>query len=108
MVESLFAMLETEFSYRRICPTKKRAMLEVGASVEERYNSRRRHTLLGQLTRVSLELEILRPDRGTSTGRITPCRRTGGTPGQDHFQLAIQPRYQIRIGGVLLALIFRG
>lgn len=57
MAESFFATLKTEFYYRRPWPTKGRAKLEVGAWIEDRYNRRRRHASLGQITPVSFELQ---------------------------------------------------
>lgn len=56
MAESFFATLKTEFYYRRLWPTKKRARLDVGAWIEDRYNRRRRHASLGQITPVTFEL----------------------------------------------------
>lgn len=56
MAESFFATLKTEFYYRRVWPTMKRAKLEVGAWIEGRYNRRRRHASLGQISPVSFEL----------------------------------------------------
>ncbi len=57
MAESSFATLKTEFYYRRIWPTKARARLEVGAWIEDRYNRRRRHSSIGQLTPVDFEMQ---------------------------------------------------
>ena len=57
MAESFFATLKTEFYYRRVWPTKARAKLEVGAWIEGRYNRRRRHASLGQISPVSFELQ---------------------------------------------------
>jgi len=57
MAESFFATLKTEFYYRRIWPTKTRARLEVGAWIEDRYNRRRRHSSIGQLTPVDFEMQ---------------------------------------------------
>lgn len=57
MAESFFATLKTEFYYRRVWPTMKRAKLEVGAWIEGRYNRRRRHASLGQISPVSFELQ---------------------------------------------------
>ena len=57
MAESFFATLKTEFYYRRVWPTRKRAKLEVGAWIEERYNRRRRHASIGQITPVQFELQ---------------------------------------------------
>ncbi|MBC7762769.1 MAG: IS3 family transposase [Candidatus Saccharibacteria bacterium] len=57
MAESFFATLKTEFYYRRIWPTKNRAKLEVGAWIEDRYNRRRRHASIGQISPVEFELQ---------------------------------------------------
>jgi putative transposase len=57
MAESFFAKLKTEFYYRRVWPTRKRARLEVGAWIEDRYNRRRRHASLGQISPVAFELQ---------------------------------------------------
>jgi putative transposase len=60
MAESFFATLKTEFYYRRVWPTKKAARIEVGAWIEDRYNRRRRHASLGQITSVAFELQYSR------------------------------------------------
>jgi putative transposase len=57
MAESFFATLKTEFYYRRVWPTKARAKLEVGAWIEERYNRRRRHSSIGQISPVAFEMQ---------------------------------------------------
>ena len=57
MAESFFATLKTEFYYRRVWPTKARAAREVGAWIEDRYNRRRRHSALGQVSPVEFELQ---------------------------------------------------
>ena len=57
MAESFFATLKTEFYYRRVWPTKARAKVEVGAWVEDRYNRRRRHASIGQVSPVDFELQ---------------------------------------------------
>ena len=57
MAESFFATLKTEFYYRRVWPTRKRAKLEVGFWIEERYNRRRRHASIGQIAPVRFELQ---------------------------------------------------
>src|SRR5680860_757598 len=55
MAESFFATLKTEFYYRRIWPTKAGAKQAVGAWIEERYNRRRRHSSIGQISPVTFE-----------------------------------------------------
>jgi putative transposase len=59
MAESFFATLKTEFYYRRVWPTKKGARLAVGQWIEDRYNRRRRHASLGQVTPVTFEMQYL-------------------------------------------------
>ena len=57
MAESFFATLKTEFYYRRIWPTKASAQQAVGAWIEERYNRRRRHSSIGQISPVAFEMQ---------------------------------------------------
>jgi transposase InsO family protein len=57
VAESFFATLKTEFYYRRVWPTKTRAKLAVGAWIEDRYNRRRRHSSIGQISPVTFELQ---------------------------------------------------
>jgi putative transposase len=57
MAESFFATLKTEFYYRRVWPTKARAAREVGGWIEGRYNRRRRHSAIGQVTPMEFELQ---------------------------------------------------
>jgi transposase InsO family protein len=57
MAESFFATLKTEFYYRRVWPTQARARREVGAWIEDRYNRRRRHSAIGQISPVNLEMQ---------------------------------------------------
>ena len=57
MAESFFATLKTEFYYRRVWPTRDRATREVGAWIEDRYNHRRRHSSIGQVSPVDFELQ---------------------------------------------------
>jgi IS30 family transposase len=57
MAESFFATLKTEFYYRRVWPTKIRAKLAVGAWIEDRYNRRRAHSSIGQISPVAFELQ---------------------------------------------------
>lgn len=59
MAESFFATLKTEFYYRRVWPTKKGARLAVGEWIEDRYNRRRRHASLGQVSPVAFEMQYL-------------------------------------------------
>ncbi len=59
MAESFFATLKTEFYYRRVWPTKKGARLAVGEWIEDRYNRRRRHASLGQVSPVNFEMQYL-------------------------------------------------
>ncbi len=57
MAESFFATLKTEFYYRRVWPTKAGASTAVGAWIEDRYNRRRRHSSIGQISPVTFELQ---------------------------------------------------
>ena len=57
MAESFFATLKTEFYYRRVWPTKAGAEQAVGAWIEDRYNRRRRHSSIGQISPVEFELQ---------------------------------------------------
>ncbi len=57
MAESFFATLKTEFYYRHVWPTKARAKQEVGAWIEDRYNRRRRHSSIGQISPVAFEMQ---------------------------------------------------
>jgi len=59
MAASFFATLKTEFYYRRVWHTKKRARLEVGKWIEDRYSRRRRHASLGQVSPVAFEMQYL-------------------------------------------------
>jgi transposase len=60
MAESFFATLKTEFYYRRVWPTKKAARIAVGNWIEDRYNRRRRHSSIGQISPVDFELQYSR------------------------------------------------
>jgi transposase InsO family protein len=51
--EPFFATLKTEFYYRRVWPTKKLARVEVGKWIKGRYNRRRRHASLSQVSPVA-------------------------------------------------------
>ncbi len=57
MAESFFATLKTEFYYRRVWPTRARAAREVAAWIEDRYNRRRRHSSIGQISPVDFEMQ---------------------------------------------------
>jgi len=57
MAESFFATLKTEFYPRRVWPTKAGAELAVGAWIEDRYNRRRRHSSIGQISPVAFEVQ---------------------------------------------------
>ena len=56
MAQSFFATLKTEFYYRRVWPTRKRARIEIGAWIEDRFNRRRWHASLRQVSPVNFEL----------------------------------------------------
>jgi transposase InsO family protein len=49
--------LKTEFYYLRVWPTKARATREVGAWIEERYNRRRDHSSIGQISPGEFDLQ---------------------------------------------------
>ena len=57
MAESFFATLKTEFYYRRVWPTRAAASQAVGAWIEDRYNRRRRHSSIGQISPVAYEMQ---------------------------------------------------
>lgn len=57
MAESFFATLKTEFYYRRVWPTQAGAKQAVGAWIEDRYNRRRRHSSIGQISPVAFEMQ---------------------------------------------------
>ena len=57
MAESFFATLKTEFYYRRIWPTRARAIRGVAEWIEDRYNRRRRHSSIGHVTPVDFEMQ---------------------------------------------------
>ena len=55
--ESFFATSKTEFYYRRVWPTRARAIQGVAAWIEDRYNRRRRHSSIGHVTPVDFEMQ---------------------------------------------------
>ena len=57
MADSFFATLKTEFYHRRVRPSKNTATREVGAWIADRYNWRRRHTSLNQVSPVDFEMQ---------------------------------------------------
>ena len=57
VAESFLANLKTEFYYRRIWPTRARAIRDVAAWIEDRYNRRRRHSSIGHVTPVDFEMQ---------------------------------------------------
>lgn len=57
MAESFFATLKTEFYYRRVWPTRARAIRDVAHWIEDRYNRRRRHSSIGHVTPVDFEMQ---------------------------------------------------
>jgi len=57
MAESFFATLKTEFYYRRVWPTRRSAKLAIGTWIEDRYNRRRRHSSIGQVSPVTFEMQ---------------------------------------------------
>lgn len=57
MAESFFATLKTEFYHRRVWPTRAGASQGVGEWIEDRYNRRRRHSSIGQVSPVDFEMQ---------------------------------------------------
>ncbi|WP_369828333.1 integrase core domain-containing protein [Cryobacterium sp. M25] len=57
MAESFFATLKTEFYYRRVWPTRARAIRGVADWIEDRYNRRRRPSAIGHVTPVDFEMQ---------------------------------------------------
>ena len=57
MAEACFATLKTECYYRRVWPTNAGAARAVGAWIEDRYNRRRRHSSIGQISPVTFEMQ---------------------------------------------------
>ena len=49
--------MKTEFYDRRIWPTLARAIREVSAWIEDRYNRHRRHSSIGEVTPVDFEMQ---------------------------------------------------
>ena len=60
MAESFFATLK-KFYYRRVWPTQACTTRAVGAWIEDRYNRRRRHSAIGQISPVAFELQHCNP-----------------------------------------------
>ena len=54
MAESFFATLKTEFYYRRVWPTRARAIRGDADWIEDRY---RRHSSIGHVTPVDFEMQ---------------------------------------------------
>jgi len=77
IAESFFATVKTEFYYQRVWPTQARAQLQVGAWIEDRYNRRRRHSALGQISPVQVRTATLQPPRGKPSSRIAQCPPDG-------------------------------
>ncbi len=55
MAESVFATLKTELIYRRAWPTRHELEMEVFSYLEGFYNTRRRHSRLGNLSPTDYE-----------------------------------------------------
>jgi transposase InsO family protein len=60
MAESFIATLKTEFYYWRVWSTKRAAGIEVGKWFEDRYNRRRQHASIDQISPVDFELQYSR------------------------------------------------
>lgn len=57
MAESFFATLKTEFYYRRVWSANNGTKVAVGDWIEDRYNQRRRHSAIGQISPVEFEMQ---------------------------------------------------
>ncbi len=57
MAECFFATVKTEVYYRLVWPTRARATHGVADWIEDRYNSRRRHSSIGHVTPVEFEMQ---------------------------------------------------
>jgi transposase InsO family protein len=58
VVESFFGTLKTELIYRRPWPTRESAHQAVAAYIELDYNTKRRHSFLGQKSPAAFEREF--------------------------------------------------
>ena len=83
MAESFFATLKTEFYYRRVWATRARAKTEVGAWIEDRYNRRRRHTPIGQISPVAFELQYSNQTAADQKAAYPRVHETGSRPVTD-------------------------
>ena len=59
MAKTFFAILKTEFIYRRSRPTRHKLEIEVFSYLEDFYNPRRRHSLLGNLSLTDYEQQLV-------------------------------------------------
>jgi Integrase core domain len=97
MAESFFATLECELIARRKWETKTRARMEIFTWIETWYNSRRRHSGLGQMSPIKFEKlqqekqqtaaktetpeqPTCRPEDGLTTGCFAPVDKTPRVP----------------------------
>ena len=64
--------MKTEFYDRRVWPTRARAISEVSAWIEDRYNRRRRHSSIGQVTPVDFGMHYSSQAAEIQLA-LTPC-----------------------------------
>ncbi len=57
MAEPFFATLKPEFYHRRVWPTYAGAKLAVGTRIGDRYNRRRQHASIGQISPATFEMQ---------------------------------------------------
>jgi len=86
MAESFFATLKTEFHYHRVWPTKTGAKHAVGTWIEDRYNRRRRHSSLGQISPVAFEVQHCNP----TAANHEVAKPLSTKRGQGHLATATQ------------------
>jgi len=91
----------TEFYYRRVWPTRARAIQGVAAWIEDRYNRRRRHSSIGHVTPVDFEMQ-----HSSRAAEIQLAAQPVSTPrGQGQLDVAAQERgrgwaFEMAIGGL--------
>ena len=80
----MFATLKTELIYRRSWPTRHQLEMEVFSYLEGFYNTRRRHSRLGNLSPTDYEnIHLTQTRCPPNAGRfIQPCRVSSPPPGR--------------------------